>query len=63
MFNILFGSGKKTNKKNSNTKLEREIKRYGLFEDEKKLVRSGQYAPWNFEEEELEEDDYYYDDN
>lgn len=63
LLNLLFGSGEKANRKNSNTKLEREMNRHGLFEEEKKLVRSGQYDPWNFEEEELDEDDYYYDDD
>lgn len=63
LLNLLFGSSKKANTKNRNTKLEHEMNRYGLFEDEKKLVRSGQYDPWNFEEEELDEDDYYYDDD
>lgn len=63
LLNLLFGFVENTNRKNSNTKLEREMNLFGLSEDEKKLVRSGQYDPWNFEEEELDEDDYYYDDD
>lgn len=27
------------------------------------LVKKGDYDPWNFEEEDLEEDDYYYEDD
>ena len=26
-------------------------------------LESGEYHPWNFEEEDLEEDDYYYEDD
>ena len=39
---------------------EEELEDYGLFENEKEEVRKGNYDPWNFEEEDLEEDDYYY---
>ena len=35
---------------------------YGLSEEEKKLVRSGEYDPWQFEEEDMDEDDYYSED-
>lgn len=63
LFSLLFGLGEKTSRKDRNTKSEREINRYGLFENKKKLARSGRYDPWNFEEEELDEDDYYHDDN
>ena len=35
---------------------------WGLEDWQEDLVRSGQYEPWNFEEENLEEDDYYYED-
>lgn len=43
--------------------LEKEIDNYGLEEWQKDLVRKGEYDPWNFEEEDLEEDDYYYEDD
>lgn len=33
---------------------------YGLMEDEKELVRKGEYDPWDFEENEMLEDDDYY---
>ncbi len=60
--NLLFGLGKKADRKSINKELEHEMDWYGLSQDEKKLVRSGQYDPWNFEAEELDEEDYYYDD-
>ena len=44
---------------------EEEMKNYDLSEEEKELVRSGDYEPWSFEsweETDLEEDDYYYND-
>lgn len=43
--------------------LEREMDAYGLEEHEKDLVRKGEYDPWDFEEEEMDEDSYYRDDN
>ena len=57
LMKLLLGSGgKKTGKQNGkkvkrNDKLEREMKAYGLSEEEKKLVRSGEYDPWDFEED------------
>lgn len=46
--------------------LEEEMDTYGLEEWQKDLVRKGDYNPWNFEEEDsaeqLEEEDYYYED-
>lgn len=71
LLKLLLGSSNKEKAKKTsakpeqnkrNAKLEREMKAYGLSEEEKRLVRSGQYDPWNFEEEELEEDDYYFED-
>ena len=44
---------------------EEEMNNYDLTEEEKELVRNGEYEPWSFEsweETELEEDDYYFDD-
>ena len=40
-----------------------EIDSYGLDEDEKKLVKEGVYDPWEFEEEDTDEDDYYAEDD
>lgn len=43
---------------------QKEMEAYGLEEWKKELVRKGEYDPWNFEEDgELEEDDYYYEDD
>ena len=36
---------------------------YGLDEEEKELVKKGEYDPHNFEEEDLDEDDYYFEDD
>ena len=48
----------------SKTAKEKEMDNYGLEEWQKELVRKGDYEPWNFEESgELEEDDYYYEDD
>lgn len=63
LLKLLFGSGQKKVQKNKEARLEQEMDQYGLLDDEKKLVRSGEYDPWNFEEEETDEDDYYHDDS
>lgn len=63
-FAIIAGlfSPSKTNKSKSKY-TEEELNAYGLWEDEKELVRKGEYDPWNFEENEmLDDDDYYKDD-
>lgn len=62
-----------TNNKNSNNKktssnhstyTEEEMDLYLLDDSQKELVRDGEYEPWSFEEDgELEEDDYYYEDD
>lgn len=43
--------------------LETEMDAYDLEDWQKDLVRQGCYNPWNFGEEELEEGDYYYEDD
>lgn len=43
--------------------LETEMDAYDLEDWQKNLVRQGRYNPWNFGEEELEEGDYYYEDD
>ena len=47
--------------------LEREMDAYGLDDEEKELVRNGEYDPWDFEypsdQEEMEDDDYYEEDD
>ena len=43
--------------------LEEEMDMYGLDEDEKELVRKGEYDPWDFDPyNPTDEDDYYKDD-
>jgi hypothetical protein len=37
-------------------------KNAGLDNWQKKEIKKGNYAPYNFEEEELEDDDYYFED-
>ena len=40
-----------------------ELEEYGLNEWEKEEVKKGYQDPWNFDEEDLEDDDYYSDDD
>ena len=42
---------------------DKDLADYGLEDWQKDLVNKGEYEPWNFEEEDLDEDDYYYDDD
>ena len=44
-------------------KLEAEMNSYCLEDWQKDLVRNGSYDVWSFDEEELEEDDYYFEDD
>lgn len=46
-----------------NEELEKEMDNYDLEEWQKDLVREGSYDPSSFDEEDLEEDDYYYEDD
>jgi len=62
LLKLLFGPGTEKAPKKKDMRLEREMNQYGLTDDEKKLVRAGECAPWNFEEEEMDEEDYYHDD-
>lgn len=36
-----------------------ELKIYDLDDFEKEEVKSGEFDPWNFEDEDLDEEDYY----
>ena len=42
---------------------DEELDNYGLEDWQKEEVKKGNYDPWNFEEEELEDDDYYNEDD
>ena len=60
IYNVAFEYETKKNKKSD----DRELKDlYGLDEAEIKHVKEDGYDPWNFEEEELEEDDFYSEDD
>ena len=41
--------------------VDKELDIYNLEDWQKDLVIKGEYDPWDFEEEDLEEDDYYED--
>ncbi|MBQ6495099.1 MAG: hypothetical protein IJI49_03765 [Bacilli bacterium] len=42
---------------------EKDLDKYDLTEEEKEVVRKGNYESHNFEEEDLEDDDYYFEDD
>lgn len=42
---------------------DEELDDYGLTDWEKEEVKKGNQNPWNFEEEDLEDDDYYSEDD
>lgn len=50
------------NEEETNEELEREMTALGLEEWQKEEVRKGNADPWNFEEEDLEDGDYFEDD-
>ena len=54
---------KKKKSQEQDVKLEKEMDIYGLEDWKKEEVRNGNYDPWSFEEEDLEEDDYFHDDS
>ncbi len=51
------------NDEDNDEELESEMNDLNLEEWQKDLVREGKYSPYDFEEEELEEDDYYSEDD
>ena len=48
---------------NESSYTEEELDSYGLEEWQKDEVKKGKADPWNFEEEDLEDDDFYNEDN
>ena len=52
----LFDNGKKQEQ-------DKRLFDYGLDSNERKAIRQEQYDYWNFDEEDLEEDDYYVEDD
>ena len=61
-FALVIGLNESSIQSKSST-LKKEMDNYGLEEWQKDLVRKKEYNPWNFEEEDLEDDDYYYEDD
>ena len=53
---------KKEEKRKKKKAFEMEMDAFGLNDDEKEIVRRGEADPYDFEEEDLEEGDYYNDD-
>ena len=77
LFDDLFGNDKKKSQQafglfsfmneqqdeNNSEYTDEEFDAYGLEDWQKEEVKKGNYDPWNFEEEDLEEDDYYNEDD
>lgn len=74
LFDDLFGKDKKKsqnaqglfsfmNQEQDNNYSDKELDNYGLNKNEKEEVKKGNQDPWNFEEEDLEDDDYYNEDD
>ena len=61
LFDILCALGESEEDKKKK-ELEKKMSDAGLEDWQKELVRKGEYEPHNFEEEDLEEDDYYFED-
>lgn len=49
--------------KSEKLRREREYDAYGLTEEEKEIARKEGYDPWDFEEEDMDEDSYYGEDD
>ena len=60
LFEILFDDEKNEKKKKNIEDLEKEMDLYDLDEWEKEEVRDGNYEPEDFNDDDLTEDDYYY---
>ena len=74
LFDDLFGKDKKKsqnaqglfsfmNQEQDNNYSDKELDDYVLNKNEKEEVKKGNQDPWNFEEEDLEDDDYYNEDD
>ena len=64
-FNEFFHEDEEKEKLKKKQDLEEEMDLYGLEEDEKELVREGEWEPWQFDDDkdELDEESYYYEDD
>ena len=63
LFNLFDLTKLFNNDEDIDEELESEMDDLNLEEWQKDLVREGKYSPYDFDEEELEEDDYYYEDD
>ena len=75
LFDVLFGDNKKKSneayglfnfmneEQNNNKYSDKELDNYDLEDWQKKEVKKGNYNPWKFEEEDLEDDDDYSEDD
>ena len=77
LFDDMFGTDKKKSQQafglfsfmneqqneNNSDYTDEELENYGLDEQQREEVKKGNYDPWNFEEEDLEDDHYYYEDD
>ncbi len=66
LFDLFSDDSHNERKKGLDRRLEEEMDYYGLDEDEKELVRSGEYEPWDFDypgDSDLDEEDYYSEDD
>lgn len=62
LLDLLFGLSEEPKKKKKKNSLEDEMDIYGLSDDEKELVRKGEQDVWDFDEEDIEDSDYYNED-
>ena len=53
----------KSNNSNESNYSEEEMDLYNLDEIQKEDIKNGKYDPWDFEEDEVDEDSYYFEDD
>ena len=53
----------KSNNSNESNYSEEEMDLYNLDETQKEEIKNGKYDPWDFEEEDVDEDSYYSEDD
>lgn len=59
LLDLLLGTNDDKKKKDNDS----TFNLFGLDDSQKDEVKKGNYDSWNFEEEELEEDDYFFEDD
>ena len=60
LYDFVFGEEDKNKQEKKKNKKESI---WGLDDNERREMKKGNYDPWNFEEEELEDDDYNFEDD